>query len=78
MTEIENQIEAFLERCTQENLDLKTIKAYKIDLGQFVNLDISGEHLSKGYISDYAKSLQKTYKPRTAKRKLATDRKSVV
>ena len=72
MTEIENQIEAFIERCTQENLDHKTIKAYKIDLGQFVNLDISGEHLSKGYISDYAKSLQKTYKPRTAKRKLAT------
>jgi len=72
MIEIENQMEAFLERCMQENLDHKTIKAYKIDLRQFASHDICGEHLSKMYISGYAKSLQKNYKPRTTKRKLAT------
>jgi Site-specific recombinase XerD len=72
MTEIENQIETFLEHCIKEELNQKTIKAYKIDLGQFANLDILGEHLTAEYIADYAESIRTIYRPKTRKRKLAT------
>ena len=47
----------------------KTIRAYKIDLSQY---GVFSNELSKQALWDYIEYLNKKYKPKTAKRKLAT------
>lgn len=65
--------EKFLNYCKFERgLDFKTIKAYKIDLSQYEAFILqSREWETKGAITSYVCHLYKTYKPKTAKRKLA-------
>lgn len=57
----------------QKKLDLKTIKAYQIDLSQFICFTESCKRLtSKENLTEYIIYLNKTYKPRSAKRKIAS------
>lgn len=73
MFQLEKLITSYLEFCEyQKNLNCKTIKAYKIDLQQFLSFLIGTDFaLSKANLSNYITSLHKTYKPKSIKRKVA-------
>ena len=61
----------FIDYCKfRKALNGKTIKAYSTDLRQL--LDSVGGALDKASICSYISHLHKVYKPKTAKRKLAT------
>ena len=67
--------ESYLKYCeTQKRLDKKTLKAYRTDLNQFVsffnNTDINT--ISIPDIEKYIGYLHQNFKPKTAKRKLAS------
>lgn len=65
----------YLEYCQlQKRLDAKTIKAYRIDLSQFIR-DISVDNpvsITADVLEHHIASLHQKYKPRTVKRKLAS------
>lgn len=75
MNTLESNVKIYLSFCkTQKCLDEKTLKAYLIDLKQFSDTisnqqinDISTEDLES-----YITILHQTYKPKTAKRKIAS------
>ena len=75
MNNLQIQQSNYLEYCkTQKRLDLKTLKAYRIDLTQFINeipvksiLDITPDILE-----NYIAGLHQRYKPKTVKRKIAS------
>lgn len=75
MSNLQTCIKNYLEYCqSQKRLDLKTLKAYRIDLTQFQNqlpttniLEIIPETLE-----NYIATLHQKYKPKTAKRKIAS------
>ncbi len=73
MKNLEALITDYLKNCrTIKKLDSKTLKAYCIDLAQFqVFMDTQPDFLNKQAINEYLSSLHQTYKPRTAKRKIA-------
>lgn len=64
----------YLDFCKyQKNLNDKTLKAYRIDLHQFAeHLHPSSLVPSRIEISDYITELNKKYKPKSAKRKVAS------
>ncbi len=75
MKNLETLINNYLDSCQkQKRLDAKTIKAYRIDLKQFSagitpnNLD----EITLETIEEYIASLHMTFKPKTAKRKIAS------
>ena len=75
MNTLKTQQEKYLEYCQlQKRLDSKTIKAYRIDLTQFTNQvsvnDIS--EITPGVIEYFIGKLHQMYKPKTAKRKIAS------
>jgi integrase/recombinase XerD len=78
MTNIQNSIDEFIFHCKYEkNLSHKTIKAYKIDLNQFLTYqDIKTLHIDridKNILKSYIQNLfNKNFKEKTIKRKLAT------
>lgn len=59
---------------TQKCLDLKTIRAYTIDLSQFFDYidNINIEDIESVNIESYISHLHSSYKPKTAKRKIAS------
>lgn len=75
MNNLDTQIQSYLEYCQkQKRLDTKTLKAYRIDLGQFSAqspttniLDIT-PHILEIYVAH----LHQNYKPKTVKRKIAS------
>ncbi len=75
MNNLDNQINNYLEYCQyQKRLDDKSLKAYRIDLRQFSQkymktriTEITSDKLEK-----YITILNKTYKPKTVKRKIAS------
>lgn len=70
MFEYKLHIDEFLNYCRyHKKLSDKTIRAYKIDLSQY---EVFSNELSKQALWDYIEYLNKKYKPKTAKRKLAT------
>lgn len=70
MFEYKLHIDEFLNYCRyHKKLSDKTIRAYKIDLSQY---GVFSNELSKQTLWDYIEYLNKKYKPKTAKRKLAT------
>lgn len=70
MFEYKLHIDKFLNYCRyHKKLSDKTIRAYKIDLSQY---GVFSNELSKQALWDYIEYLNKKYKPKTAKRKLAT------
>lgn len=69
MFEYKLHIDEFLNYCRyHKKLSDKTIRAYKIDLSQY---GVFSNELSKQALWDYIEYLNKKYKPKTAKRKLA-------
>ncbi|MBD5393793.1 MAG: tyrosine-type recombinase/integrase [Lachnospiraceae bacterium] len=75
MDNLQKHIENYLEYCrTQKRLDVKTLKAYRIDLAQFSEyigpaniLEITTEMLESFFAN-----LHQQYKPKTVKRKIAS------
>lgn len=75
MKNIKKNLNNYLNHCTtQKRLDKKTIKAYRIDLSQFINKTniISVDQLDICTLEKYIAFLNNTYKPKTVKRKLAS------
>lgn len=69
--DLKNNITAYLRYCTeQRTLSSKTTKAYRTDLLQFASF--SEGVFSKSVIIDYIANLHRQFKPKTAKRKLAS------
>lgn len=63
-------VDQFLDYCRyHKKLSEKTVRAYKIDLSQYA---LFSDTLSKQALWDYIECLNKKYKPKTVKRKLAT------
>ena len=59
---------------TQKCLDIKTIRAYTIDLSQFADYSNNSciEDIASADIESYIAHLHSSYKPKTAKRKIAS------
>ena len=75
MTELQKQIANYLEYCEyQKRLDSKTLKAYRIDLRQFSEFftETAILELSSALMEEYIVTLHQKYKPKTAKRKIAS------
>lgn len=75
MDNLRTHIEKYLKYCdSQKRLDEKTQKAYRIDLTQFENQTKSTDitKITSNEIEDYIAYLHKNYKPKTAKRKIAS------
>lgn len=73
MEKLESLIHSYLEYCEyHKNLDIKTLKAYSIDLHQFNNYISNKDFLSKILLSQYITEVHKLYKPKTIKRKIAS------
>lgn len=64
----------YLDECEKgKNLSKHTIKAYRIDLKQFSDyMDINDKELDKNSITNFMFNLNKQFKPKTAKRKMAS------
>lgn len=74
MSSPNNFINNYLDFCQfQRGLDLKTLKAYRIDLFQFEELICQSEisAISANVLENYIWELHKLYKPKTVKRKIA-------
>lgn len=75
MSNSEQIIENYLNYCrSQKRLDEKTIKAYKIDLKQFKDFigNIPIREITTQTLESYIATLHESYKPKTAKRKIAS------
>lgn len=75
MTKLQSVIPEYLSYCkNQKRLDPKTVKAYRIDLSQFIQY-CSNDFLSYTNIAvmeEFISNLHQTYKPKTVRRKIAT------
>ncbi len=75
MSSLQTQIQQYLEYCRfQKRLDEKTLKAYRIDLTQFlaeISCDDASE-ITSAMLEDYIGNLHQKYKPKTVKRKIAS------
>jgi len=73
MKHIEFLIKRYLDYCQfNKGLSQKTVKAYSIDLTQFAEHCTGSQWTERSVINDYIAELQKRYKVRSTKRKLAT------
>ena len=75
MDTLQMQTNNYLEFCQfQKRLDAKTLKAYRIDLTQFINQisvnDVST--ITPNLLEKYIITLHQTYQPKTVKRKIAS------
>lgn len=71
MFDLSSQTASFLNYCkNRKALDPKTVKAYSTDLRQFSTF--TQNHFCKESICDYIAFLHNTFKPKTAKRKIAS------
>lgn len=69
---LQDRVEEYLEYCTyRKELDVKTVKAYRIDLNQFFSFACCDEP-EKETIERYITDLHKKYKQKTVKRKIAS------
>lgn len=74
MNTLEDIINNYLDFCEfQKRLDAKTLKAYRIDLRQFCEMACAKSipQLTTDVLENFITKLHQTYKPRTAKRKIA-------
>lgn len=76
MVVLKTEIEDFLKYCLlRKELDAKTVKAYRIDLGQFETF-IEGDDgaVTKESVNRYLVYIHERYKQKTVKRKIASIR----
>ena len=75
---MEKEVERYLEYCRyRRELDEKTVKAYRIDLMQFLGMLFCGDavrevQMDRWVIEEYITQLHKIYKQKTVKRKIAS------
>ena len=74
MKTLESHIAEYLEYCEfRKRLNNKTLKAYKIDLKQYIAFSHSfPDYLSRNSVDVFITNLHKQYKPKTVKRKIAS------
>lgn len=74
MNTLENYITEYLEYCEyRKHLNVKSLKAYKIDLKQYDTFSCDlPEYLSRNTLDSFLTNLHKQYKPKTVKRKIAS------
>lgn len=74
MDVLKNLIEEYLKHCElRKELNSKTLKAYRIDLSQFVEyVKDSDDYTDKSTINDYIANIHQQFKPKTTKRKIAS------
>ena len=74
MNNLEQLKEIYLTRCRyQKELNSKTLKAYRIDLTQFIELTNQTDiPISKEILLEYITQIHKMYQPATTKRKIAS------
>ena len=74
MSTLENYIAEYLEYCEcRKRLDVKSLKAYKIDLKQYHTFSSESQNcLSLNTVDLFITDLHKRYKPKTIKRKIAS------
>lgn len=75
MTKLQNVIPEYLSYCkNQKRLDPKTVKAYRIDLSQFIQYCSNDfqSYTNIAIIEQFITNLHQTYKPKTVRRKIAT------
>ena len=70
--QLKKRVQLYLDYCQyRKELDQKTLKAYRIDLRQYLDF-ISCDEPNKEKIEEYITDLHKRYKQKTVKRKIAT------
>ncbi len=74
MNTLNDYVAEYIEYCEyRKRLDRKTLKAYRIDLKQYMDyLQNISEFYSKDNLDQYITHLHKQYKPKTVKRKIAS------
>ena len=74
MNTLGNYITEYLEYCEyRKHLNIKSLKAYKIDLKQYDTFSCDlPEYLSRNTLDSFLTNLHKQYKPKTVKRKIAS------
>lgn len=75
MNTLQTQIDEYLKYCQiQKRLDSKTLKAYKIDLAQFIEGMCTDTltDITPLILEDFIATLHSKYKPKTVKRKIAS------
>ena len=75
MNTLQTLQEDYLEFCRlQKRLDSKTLKAYRIDLAQFIyQVPVNDIHaITPNILEKYIGALHQTYRPKTVKRKIAS------
>ena len=75
MNEIGVHLKNYIDYCiSQKRLDSKTIKAYRIDLTQFIShiSEVCIEDINQDTLEQYISHLHQTYQPKTVKRKIAS------
>ncbi len=73
MNTLDNCIMEYMAYCQyRKRLDRKTLKAYKIDMGQYKSFSQDLDCFSKNAVDSYITHLHKQYKPKTVKRKIAS------
>ena len=72
MENLEGNVRRYLEYCeVQKRLDEKTLKAYRIDLKQFLEQMVDAE-ITVDLLEEYIGNLHEKFKPKTVKRKIAS------
>lgn len=72
MKNLQGKVRSYLEYCeVQKRLDGKTLKAYRIDLRQFLEETVDAE-ITVDLLEEYIGKLHEEYKPKTVKRKIAS------
>ncbi|WP_341462517.1 site-specific integrase [Anaerotruncus colihominis] len=74
MQNLQQLITCYLDFCRhQKTLNGKTLKAYRIDLQQYADyMTTTDQQLNRNNLTAYIAGLHQRYKPRTAKRKIAS------
>ena len=75
MNTLQTQLDNYLEFCQfQKRLDSKTLKAYRIDLTQFIRQVLISDiyTITPNILEKYITTLHQKYKPKTVKRKIAS------
>lgn len=74
MNVLTNLIEEYLKHCELiKELNSKTLKAYRIDLRQFLEyVQETGDYTDKNNINGYITNIHQQFKPKTTKRKIAS------
>lgn len=72
MIKVKTEIKNYLTRCSaQKHLSEHTLKAYRIDLTQFLSFK-DNINISKNDLIEYIQYLHTSYKPKTVRRKIAS------